>query len=79
MLNRCRGGLSNTKERVQSIITSADDCWDDRARSLKTDASPVQSKQNLLVEFQSNSSTGVDDESCPDYVINQEHISYPTV
>ena len=80
MLNKCRGGhlqscrraLENImKERVKSIVTSVDDSCDNQARSLKIDVPPVLSlgEQNLLAGFHSNSSTDVDEESCPDCVI----------
>ena len=68
----------DTKERVETIIMSVDDCWDNPAGIpaglLKTDVSPVLPlrKQNLLVGFQSNSSIGVD-------VTNQGQIDYVTV
>ena len=61
------------------------DCLDNPAGIpaglLKTDVSPVLplQKQNLLVGFQSNSSTNVDNRLYPDCVTNQGQIGYVTV
>ena len=69
------------KESVECIVTSVDDRCDNRARSQKIDTPPVLplGKQNLLVGFQSNSSTDVDDELCPDCVTNRGWVSHTTV
>ena len=90
MLNKHRGGhvqsrgralKSISKERVESIVTSVDDCYDNRARLLKIDVPPILplGKQNLLVGFQSSSSDDVDEESCPFCVINRGQIVHTTV
>ena len=81
----CGRAPPNIKERVETIITSVDDCWDNPASIpaglLKTDVSPVLplQKWNLLVGFQSNSSTGIDNGLYPDCVTNQGQIGYVTV
>ena len=90
MLNKRRGGhvqscgralKSITKERVESIVTNVDDCYDNRARSLKIDVPTVLplGKQNLLVGFQSSSSDDVNEESCPVCIINRGQIGHTTV
>ena len=81
----CERAPPNTKERSETIITSVEDCWDNPAGIpaglLKTDVSPVLPlwKQNLLVGFQSNSSTGIDNGLYHDCVTNQGQIGYVTV
>ena len=48
----CARGRSplNTKERIESIITSVSDCWNDQASSLKTDVSPLRDQAQIQMQ-----------------------------
>ena len=70
----CGRARKNIKQRVEFIVTSVDNHCDNQVRSLKTDVHPVLplGKQNSLVAFQSNCSTGVHMMNCALIVLPNE-------